>query len=80
MARLHYLEKSEVGPDLQELYTGMEKTFGMVLNPTKLMVHFPAFVKAVGELGKALEETQEIDAQLRSIVRVRVATINACPF
>jgi alkylhydroperoxidase family enzyme len=74
------LEKEELSPELQTAYATMEKTFGTVLNPTKLMARFPAFLKAVGGLTAALEEAQEIDAQLRSLVRVRVASINGCPF
>lgn len=80
MARLRYLEKGEVAPDVQDLYTTMERTFGKVLNPTKLMAYFPPFLKAVWGLVGCLEETKEIDAQLRSLVRVRIATINGCPF
>ena len=80
MTRLRYLEKDELSPELQTAYAAMEKNFGTVLNPTKLMAHFPAFLKAVGGLTAALEEAQEIDAQLRSLVRVRVASINGCPF
>jgi alkylhydroperoxidase family enzyme len=80
MARLRYLEKAELTSDLQALYTTMEQTFGQVLNPTKLMAYFPPFLKAVWGLVGCLEEAQEIDAQLRALVRVRVATINGCPF
>jgi alkylhydroperoxidase family enzyme len=79
MARLRYLEKVEVAPDLQALYTGMEHALGKVLNPTKLMAYFPAFLQAAMSLVGCLEEAQEIDAHLRSLVRVRVATINGCP-
>ena len=80
MARLKYLEKTDVARDLQSLYTDMEKAFGAVLNPAKLYAHFPAFFRGVLGLVGSLDEAAEIDAGLRSMVRVRVATINGCPF
>jgi alkylhydroperoxidase family enzyme len=80
MARLPYLEKAEVTPDLRVLYEKMEEAFGTALNPAKLMAYFPAFLQAVWGLLAALEQAAEIDTQLRSLVRVRVATINGCPF
>ena len=80
MARLNYLAQTEVAPGVKTAYQEMEKIFGVVLNPTKLMAHFPPFLEAVGSLVAALDEAQEIDLELRTLVRVRVASINGCPF
>jgi alkylhydroperoxidase family enzyme len=80
MARIKYLEKAEVGPEIRAVYAQMEALFGSVLNPTKIQAYFPAFFGAVWNLVGSLEQATEIDAGLRAMVRVRVATINGCPF
>ena len=51
-----------------------------MLNTTKIYAHCPPILRAAKLLGKAVEDSGLLDVQLRSLVCVRVAQINGCPF
>ncbi len=80
MPRVKEIEDAHGDPVLEEIYGRDRDAFGAVLNTTKIYAHCPPILHAAKQLGKALEESGRLDALLRSLVCVRVAQINGCPF
>jgi alkylhydroperoxidase family enzyme len=50
------------------------------LNPTKVMAHCPPILAAAKALGAAIEQSGQLAKGLLSLVYLRVASINGCPF
>ena len=50
------------------------------LNPTKVMAHCPPILRAAKLLGASIAQSGQLPQALLSLVYVRVATINGCPF
>jgi alkylhydroperoxidase family enzyme len=80
MPRIKEVEHPEGNPILEEIYARDREALGAVLNTTKIYAHCPPILRAAKLLGKAVEDSGLLDVQLRSLVCVRVAQINGCPF
>jgi alkylhydroperoxidase family enzyme len=65
---------------LKELFAKEEELFGFVLNTTKVQAHRPGILKAAKQLGMAVEKSGLLPPELLSLVYLRVALINGCPF
>ena len=75
-------EIDEPGDDaiLKEIWAREHEAFGAVLNVTKVQAHTPGILKAAKQLSAAVERSGLLPPQLRSLVYLRVALINGCPF
>jgi alkylhydroperoxidase family enzyme len=75
-------EIEEAGDDavLKDIFARETQTFGFVLNPTKVQAHTPGIMKAAKQLSAAVEKSGLLPPQLLSLVYLRVARINGCPF
>jgi alkylhydroperoxidase family enzyme len=51
-----------------------------VLNPTKVLAHCPPILRAARALGASIAESGKLPKGLASLVCLRVAAINGCPF
>ncbi len=80
MPRLDPIDKNEASPDALPFYELDEQRFGAVLNNTKLYAHNIAVLRAVKGFVGAFAEANTIPLGLKALIRVRVATINLCPF
>jgi alkylhydroperoxidase family enzyme len=80
MPRIREIEEPGDDPILKEVFAKEHDTFGYVLNPTKIQAHTPGIMKAAKQLSVAVEKSGLLAAQLRSLVYLRVALINGCPF
>jgi alkylhydroperoxidase family enzyme len=80
MPRIREIEEPGDDPILQDVFAKEQDTFGYVLNPTKIQAHTPGIMKAAKQLSAAVEKSGLLAAQLRSLVYLRVALINGCPF
>jgi len=67
-------------PLLTEAFAKETDTFGFVLNTTKIQAHTPGIMKAAKQLSAAVERSGLLPPQLLSLVYLRVALINGCPF
>jgi alkylhydroperoxidase family enzyme len=78
----HVSEITEDGGDpiLSKMFARQREIFGDLLNPAKVMAHCPPILEASARLGLALEQSNRLPASLRSLLYLRVATINGCPF
>jgi hypothetical protein len=80
MPRIKPLSRDEAHPDAQEFFDQDERAFGMVLNPTGVFAYRPPIQKAARELGRSVGRDGVLDAGLRSLICVRIATMVGCPF
>ena len=80
MPRIREIEEPGDDPILKEIWAKEQELFGFVFNTTKVQAHTPGILKAAKQLTAAVERSGLLPAQLRSLVYLRVALINGCPF
>jgi alkylhydroperoxidase family enzyme len=80
MPRVREVEVPGDDPVLREVYAGDRQLFGFVLNTTKVQAHCPPILRAAKQLSAAIERSGLLPAELLSLVYLRVAQINGCPF
>jgi alkylhydroperoxidase family enzyme len=80
MPRVSEIEEDGGDPVLKELFEKERAAFGGVLNTTKIMAHCPPLLRAAKLLGASIEQSGQLPKALVSLVSLRVAAINGCPF
>ncbi len=80
MPRVREIEEDRGDPILKEVFERQRAAFGDLLNPTKVMAHCPPILQAAGALGAAIDRSGQLPKGLLSLVYLRVATLNGCPF
>ena len=80
MPRVTEIEEDGGDPVLKELFDKERAVFGGVLNTTKIMAHCPPILRAAKLLGASIEQSGQLPKALVSLVSLRVAAINGCPF
>lgn len=80
MPRVRVIEEPGDDPILKEIWAREQEAFGDVLNTTRVQAHTPVILKAAKQLSAAVERSGLLPSQLRSLVYLRVALINGCPF
>jgi len=80
MPRVTEIDEPGDDPILTETFAKEREVFGFVLNTTKVQAHTPGIMKAAKQLSIAVEKSGLLPPQLLSLVYLRVALINGCPF
>lgn len=80
MPRVREIEDPGDDAILTEAFARERDVFGFVLNTTKVQAHTPVIMKAAKQLSAAVEKSARLPAELLSLVYLRVALINGCPF
>lgn len=80
MPRVREIEEPGDDPILKETFARQREMFGFILNPTKVQAHTPGIMRAAQQLSAAVEKSGLLPPQLLSLVYLRVAVINGCPF
>ncbi|HET7339895.1 MAG TPA: carboxymuconolactone decarboxylase family protein [Methylomirabilota bacterium] len=80
MPRVREIEEPGDDPILKETFARQRELFGFILNPTKVQAHTPGIMRAAQQLSAAVEKSGLLPPQLLSLVYLRVAVINGCPF
>ena len=80
MPRVSEIDSDRGEPTLQPIFAKERDVFGEPLNPTKVYAHRPPVLKALKDTAEALERGGLIEPQLRSLLYLRVALLNGCPF
>ena len=80
MPRVREIDHPGDDPILRDVFAKEEETFGFLLNTTKIQAHCPPIMKAAKQLSVAVEKSGLLPPELRSLVYLRVALINGCPF
>jgi hypothetical protein len=80
MPRLKPLEQHEAPEEAQPFYEKDRELYGTVLNNTKLYAYNVEVLKGIKGFAAAFAETKAIQLDQKALIRVRVATLNGCPF
>jgi alkylhydroperoxidase family enzyme len=80
MPRIREIEESGDDPILKDTFAKEREVFGFLLNPTKVQAHTPGIMRAAKQLSNAVQTSGLLPPQLLSLVYLRVAVINGCPF
>jgi len=80
MPRVSEIESDGSEPTLRPIFAKENELFGGPLNTTKVYAHRPPVLKAMKDMAEAIERSGLIESQLRSLVYLKVALINGCPF
>jgi alkylhydroperoxidase family enzyme len=80
MPRVREIEDAGGDETLVELFERERARMGDLLNPTKVMAHCPPILRAAKEMGAAIERSGQLPKALISLMYLRVASINGCPF
>jgi alkylhydroperoxidase family enzyme len=80
MPRVSEIDDDRGDSTLQPIFAKEQELFGGALNPTKIYAHRPFVLKAMKDMAEAIERGGLIESQLRSLVYLKVALLNGCPF
>jgi len=78
-ARLPYLEREQVGAEVQAVYDDLERATGRVLNIFRLMAYHARSLPLFRRWYPTLREGP-LDLQLRQLAYVRVSRLNRCAY
>jgi AhpD family alkylhydroperoxidase len=80
MPRLQPIEKEEAPAEALPYYETDEQRYGQVLNNTKLYAYNLPVLETMKAVAAGYAKTSELPLSLKSLVRVRIAVLNGCPF
>jgi hypothetical protein len=80
MPRIPCVEPEAACAEVLSYYQRDEERYGVVLNNTKIYAHNLPILRGVKALVGHFGEAQAIELTLKSLVRVRIASLNGCPF
>ncbi len=80
MPRVSEIDSDRGDSTLQPIFAKEHELFGGPLNTTKIYAHRPPVLKAMKDMADAIERGALIESQLRSLVYLKVALLNGCPF
>ena len=80
MPRVSEIDSDRGDAILEPIFARERDVFGGPLNPTKVYAHRPPILKVLKDTAAALERGALIEPQLRSLLYLRVAILNGCPF
>lgn len=80
MSRLQPIEIEDAPAEARQYYETDEQRYGQVLNNTKLYAYNLPVLEAMKAVAAGYSKTSELPLPLKSLVRVRIAVLNGCPF
>ncbi len=80
MPRVREIEDAGDDPVLREAFAKEQERFGFLLNTTKVQAHCPGIMTAAKQLSAAVDRSGLLPPELLSLVYLRVALLNGCPF
>ena len=80
MARVSYVEKSEVAPEALPIYEDLEERVGKVLAPIRAMAHSPKLLRDWWTLMITLLTDLELDDKLRELALLRIFRLTGCEY
>jgi hypothetical protein len=80
MARIKGVESRDAGWFTRFVYWMVKRKIGRVIEPIRITAHHPRLLKAVGQMEMGQEAAHTVDAGLKALVSIKVATLIGCPF
>lgn len=62
------------------VYALTKRKLGRVVNPVQVTAHHPAILWGYGQMEQSLLSSHRVDAVLKELASLRVATLVGCPF
>jgi hypothetical protein len=62
------------------VYSLTRKRLGRVIMPVQVTAHHPKILWGYGQMEQSLSSSKLVDAKLKGLVQLRVATLVGCPF
>ncbi len=84
MARIRGADPSQQGP-LSGLFTRIvywltKRKLGRVVVPVQIVAHHSRLLWGYGQMEQSLASSRLVDASLKDLAQLRVATLVGCPF
>jgi hypothetical protein len=80
MARIHGVEPQQAGLFVRLVYCFTRRKLGRVVLPVKISAHHLRLLRALVEMEQGQMAAKSVDAALKSLASVKVATLVGCPF
>jgi 4-carboxymuconolactone decarboxylase len=80
MARIAGVEPEQAGWFVRFVYWMVRRKLGRVVLPIKIAAHHPRLLRSVGEMEAGQMAARSLNASLKSLAEVKVATLIGCPF
>ena len=80
MARIHGVESQQAGWFVRLVYFLTRRKVGRVVLPVKITAHHPRLLRALVEMEQGQMAAKSVDAALKSLASLKVATLVGCPF
>jgi hypothetical protein len=65
---------------LRAVYSLTRKRLGRVVMPVQVTAHHPKILWGYGQMEQSLSSSKLVDARLKGLAQLRVATLVGCPF
>jgi hypothetical protein len=80
MARIAGVPERQAGAFVRIAYWLVRRRLGAVPEPTRLMAHQPRVLRAAGAFEMAFDRARRVDAKLKVLAQIKVATRVGCSF
>lgn len=80
MPRISRLDRSQVSPEVGEIYDHFMKVRGNIPNMMRTVAHRPELLKTMNDHFRAVMETGTVPVKLKELLFVRTSQINACKY
>jgi alkylhydroperoxidase family enzyme len=80
MPRISRLDRSQVSPEVGEIYDHFMKVRGNIPNMMRTVAHRPELLKTMNDHFRAVMETGTVPVKLKELVIVRTSQINDCKY
>ena len=80
MARIAGVEREQAGLFVRFVYWMVRRKLGRVVLPIKIAAHHPRLLRSVAEMEAGQMAARSLNASLKSLAEVKVATLIGCPF
>lgn len=80
MARIAGVSREDAADEIRMAYEGAARKFGRLPEPLTITAHHPAVFGAYMGYERGLGRADRVDARLKSLASVKVASLVGCPF
>ena len=80
MARVSLIQPADAEGAAKRVMEGMQKQYGVVIDPVKALAHKPELLRSVLSLTAVADGTGEVDTGFKEILNIRASVLNGCHF
>jgi alkylhydroperoxidase family enzyme len=80
VSRISRLDRSQVSPEVGEIYDHFMKVRGNIPNMFRTVAHRPELLRTMIQHFRAVMETGTVPVKLKELVIVRTSQINGCKY